>query len=261
MTMRSIVFAALVLLACAPAAPVSTPVASEADAAMLGRRVAAATQSREAIQAAIQHEDGPRKGKPKTVLVGDQVRATLDEAARLVPAAPLDEAKVRAYEQACAALEAAYLESLLESTDPASKPLPWMSDEGRDVLGSPTVDAKLAAWQAFDAEHPFAKFAVVRVDGVLQLRVGRLDVGHVDIAGAPALSAGLLRSEVQGGRTVIVVVENTSGGFRPGPLRNRTTLGAIEAVGYLPSDRAALTVHDNPSGGYADSVLIRPRNR
>jgi hypothetical protein len=105
-------------------------------------------------------------------------------------------------------------------------------------------------------------FAVVRLpSGELVTRVGRLDVGHGDIAGGPALSAGLLRSEVKDGKARVVLLENTSGGFRPGPLRNRVTLEALRAAGYLPTSQADLTVHDNPSGGYDHSALITPSKK
>jgi hypothetical protein len=170
---------------------------------------------------------------------------------------PYREPAVQAYEAACAELEDAYLASQLESTDPPSQSGPWESDEGRDVLGSATVDAKLAAWQALDAARPFVKFAVVRTSqGGLAMRVGSMRVGHVDIAGGTALSAGLLRTSVQDGRTQVVVLENTSGGYRPRPLRNRTALAVLAAAGYLPANPRDLTVYDNPSGGYEDSQLI-----
>lgn len=258
----------LLLAACASRAPgpVRSMLASpqgaspteRSDSADLTLRVLRANASREAIERAIRIEDGPRKGKAKSLLVGDQVHVEREAAAKLVPASPYSEVAVRPYEDACAKLETAYLASLLESTDPASQTGAWVIDEGRDVLGSPSVDAKLLAWQTKDPARSLAKFAVVYAkDGVsLEVHVGSLDIGHVDIAGAPALSAGLLRTAVVNGKTTVVAFENTSGGFRPGPLRNRTTLAALTAAGYVPMPASALTMHDNPSGGYADSKLM-----
>jgi len=257
----------LLLVACASRKPAETRSTSAATRAVsltgiesteLASRVLRAKASREAIERAIALEDGPRKGKAKSLPVGHQVHVERETAAKLVPTSPYVDAAVGSYEEACAKLEASYLGSLLESTDPSSQPGGWAIDEGRDVLGSPSVDAKLAAWQAKDPARSLAKFAVVRAaDGVsLEVHVGSLDVGHVDIAGAPALSAGLLRTSVVDGKTTVIAFENTSGGFRPGPLRNRTTLAAIKAAGYLPTSSSALTIHDNPSGSYADSKLM-----
>jgi len=184
------------------------------------------------------------------------VRGSLELAARSEPPAQAHERAVRIYEEACDQLERAYLESELESSDAPSRAGPWRSDERRDVLGSGSVDAKLAAWQRFDAARPYVKFAVVRREGAgLEVRVGRLDVSHVDIAGGRVLSAGLLQSTVKRGKTLVVAVENTSGGYRPRPLRNRTTLAALAALGYLPSSAGELTVYDNPSGYYDHSRL------
>jgi hypothetical protein len=238
------------------AAPATSKVESEPDQAALALRVQRATELRESIATSVAYEDAPRKGKTKTLLVADQVRETSALAAQSVPTTPYREPDVRSYEEACARLLDSYLGSLLESTDPSASPGPWAIDDGRDVLGSASVDQKLALWQAQNPERPFAKFAVVRAaDGTLSMRVGRLDVGHVDIAGGPALSAGLLRTAVHDGKTEVVVLENTSGGYRPGPLRNRLSRAALEAARYMPS-ASELTVHDNPSGSYDHSKLI-----
>ena len=224
--------------------------------AALASRVDEVTRRREALTRSIEIEDAPRRGQIKSLYVSQQVRTAAEVANERVPVAPYKAADVKAYEDACAALEEAYLASQLESTDPAQKAVPWSPDEGRDVLGSETVDAKLAAWQALDPKLPFVKFAVVRGEnGALLMRVGRMDVGHVDIAGGNALSAGLLQTAVKNGKTYVVTIENTSGGYRPGPLRNRTTLNAVRAAGYLATD-SELTVYDNPSGSYDDSKLV-----
>jgi hypothetical protein len=245
----------------APAAS-AEPAATAQHRAQLRERVERATRRCEAITSAAALEDAPRQGKIKTRLVREQLRSATELAAKSLPPQPYREGDVSTYEAACAGLERAYLGTLLESTDPPSQLGAWTSDEGRDVLGSPSVDAKLAAWQAKQPERPFVKFAVVRAaDGQgLEMRVGPLDVGHVDIAGGPALTAGLLRTAVVDGKTQVVVLENTSGGFRPGPLRNRIALAAIQAAGYLPASSADLTVYDNPTGGY-DSSTLMPRKK
>ncbi len=263
---KPLLHACLALTLCAscatPAQPVSRTTNSQVSAApdqsVLQTRVAQATSLRQAIQDAVQREDAPRNGKVKTMLVSDQLRTSMDLVERNAPTAPYQEPNVSKYEAACLALEAAYLGTELESTDPASKTGAWTSDEGRDVLGSDTVDAKLAAWQSRDPLRPFAKFAVVSAsDGKgLAVRVGALDTAHVDIAGGAALSAGLLQSSVIHGKTRVVVVENTSGGYRPGPLRNRITREALEAAGYLPEAPSDFTIYANPTGGYDASKLI-----
>ncbi len=232
------------------------------DDTALSQRVAQATQQRETIRQAAEQEDAPRGGHEKTLKVQDQLKSASELAAQRLPTAPYQAKDVEAYEAACRALEAAYLDSLLESTDPASIAGPFRSDGGRDLLGSATVDAKLKAWQEKNPARPFVKFAIVRSsDGKeLEVHVGAFDVGHVDIAGGPALSAGLLQTTVIDGKTKIVVLENTSGGFRPGPLRNLIAKRAIEAASYLP-DGHDLTVHDNPSGGYDHSKLVIPTKR
>ena len=240
-------------------APRAAGPVSAAEQQDLTSRVQAARDKRALIERSIELEDAPRNGKAKSQPVAEQLHAARERAREAEPSTPFDAARVSTYEAAVRELETAYLGSQLESTDPAQKPGEWASDEGRDQLGSATVDAKLASWQALDPERPFVKFAVVRLpSGELVTRVGRLDVGHVDIAGGLALSAGLLHSEVQDGKARVVVLENTSGGFRPGPLRNRITLEALRAAGYLPASAADLTVHDNPTGGYDHSALITP---
>jgi hypothetical protein len=261
MSMISRVSSLLTVLFCLAgcAATVTHPVAEPRATPVLTERVARATQLREQIARSVEQEDAQRQGRRKTLLVADQVRAARDVAAHALPGAQADETLVQSYEQACAALEQAYLDSLLESTDPAQKSGAWAPDDDRDVLGSATVGDKLMRWQGADAQRPFAKFAVVREpDGSLQTRVGSLRTGHVDIAGGPALVAGLLRAELRAGKLVIVLLENTSGGFRPGPLRVRTALAALERGGFLPAQRSELTVHENPTGGYESSQLIHP---
>lgn len=250
-------------LGCSGCASTSAPQASqpsdEPDAQVLAQRVQRATLRRDLILQAAQTEDAPRKGKAKQRRVAEQLTAQAQRAESVQPRTPFEEAGVRAFEEACGELEAAYLASELESTDPGSHDAPWSVDERRDTLGSRTVDGKLRAWQEEDAKHPFVKFAVVRAPDASRLlvRVGPFDLGHVDIAGGPALSAGLLQTRVIDGKTFVVVFENTSGGFRPGPLRNQTTRRALDVAGYLPPIAADLTVYDNPSGGYADSQLVR----
>jgi len=120
---------------------------------------------------------------------------------RLQRAAPLDEVRVRAFEQACRELESAYLASELESTDAASSDAPWFVDDRRDTLGSATVDSKLRIWQAQDAEHPFVKFAVVRAPDASSLLV-RTTRRALEAAGYLPPAA-----------TDLTVYDNPSGGY------------------------------------------------
>ncbi|MCC6994009.1 MAG: hypothetical protein IT370_05210 [Deltaproteobacteria bacterium] len=237
--MRKLVVIAAVLAGCgskskAKAPPSETPevrAAAEAAAARLA-----------AIEDGIRVEDVVRGEVAKTQLVGDALALPLRRAQTSSGAALIE---------AVAALEQRYLATPLDATDAALQPGPWSADDGRDQLGSATVDARLRVWAA----HPkgFLKFVVVAgAEGTPVMRVGSADTRHVDIGGGPALTAGLLRVDVSGATVRVTVLENTSGGYRPGPLRNALAVAALQAAG-----RAApgMVVHDNPTGDYPTSEL------
>ncbi len=201
-------------------------------------------------------EDAPRGSAPEDQkrpedLVGAQIRAQLDAAAACRVAAEADPAQVSAYAAAVERLEAAYLASSLVSTD-AWDGAAWAPDDYRDQLGNRGVDDKIRAWQAA-SELSCIKFAVVRAGDATVVRVGSMDAAHVEIAGGPALAAGLLRFDLDGPRPVAAELENVSGGFRPGPLRNATARAAIIAAGYASA--AGLDVYANATGTYGSSHM------
>jgi hypothetical protein len=190
------------------------------------------------VSSQVQQEDAPRGGVAKTTTTESQV-ATEQAAANQAMSGPIGP-----YETAVAAFKAAYLASKMDSTDAPQQAGAWAADDGRDELGSRTVDAKLAGWLDVNGEA-ILKFAVV--DG--NFRVGPLTTAHVDIAGGPAHAAGLIKIYCD---LKIYALENTSGGYRPGWFRNETAVAAIPA-GYAGN---GLEVFNNPTGNYDRSVLL-----
>ena len=236
---RMLVVIAAVLAGCGSKGKAKSPPSQSPEAAP-GAEAAAARLS--AIEQGIRVEDVVRGEVAKQQLVGDALALPLKRAQTSSGAALVD---------AVAALEQRYLATPLDATDAAKQPGPWSADDGRDQLGSATVDARLRGWAA----HPkgFVKFVLVAgPDGAPVMRVGSADTRHVDIGGGPALTAGLLRVDVSGQTVLVTALENTSGGYRPGPLRNALAVAALQAAG-----RAApgMVVHDNPTGDYETSQL------
>lgn len=193
---------------------------------------------------------GDRPAKPAEQRVGTQLREQLDAAATAQVAASRPGGDVGGFDRAVAALERAYAASSLYSTDPAVSG-PWEADATRDELGSATVDAKIAGWQQ-QSGLGAVKFAVPRPgpDGQTRVRVG-WGTSHVAIAGGPAVAAGLLRFDLRGARPTATELENVSGGFRPGPLRNAVARAAVEAAGYATD----LHTHAKADGTYGGSWM------
>ncbi|HZS37460.1 MAG TPA: hypothetical protein VFF06_11575 [Polyangia bacterium] len=200
----------------------------------------AADRACAAIVSLIDQEDAPRGGT-KERTTREQVEPALGDATAAAQRT-IDE-----YEAAVDRLRGAYLGSLLYSTDAPELAGDWSADEQRDELGSDTFAAHLAAWLG-GAQSAILKFALVGSS----FRVGVTALAHVDVAGGPAIAAGLIRID---GNGALHGIENTSGGFRPGYLRNLTARAAVPASA-LASD---LRVIDNPDGDYDQSVLLRPR--
>jgi len=215
-------------------------------------RLADAERSLAAIEAGITAEDTTAGGRPtKTQTVAAQLQSQLAAARAARDAARADgagEEAIARFERCVERLRAAYLASTLESTDPFDGAA-WVADDTRDALGAAGVDAKIQRWQGADG---YVKFAVTVAGGAAQVRVGSPSRSHVEIGGGPAVAAGLLRFDFSGSRPAVAELENTSGGYRPGPLRNATARAAIEAAGY-----AVRAVFDNPTGGY-DRSRIAP---
>jgi hypothetical protein len=219
----------------------------------LEERYDAADRQLSQIEAGIRAEDDPAgRTHPKTVTVAAQVagpRASA-QAAWLTAMSAIgtdqEETAIAAFEVAVACLYQAYLASDLESTDDPFTGI-WQADDHRAVLAHDAgVEALVAGWQGANG---FVKFAIPS-DHPDQIRVG--DPGrysHAEIAGGTAISAGLLvflpRSPLAVGE-----LENTSGGFRPGPLRNATAMSLLESEGF-----EVIREHPNPDGSYDHSDI------
>lgn len=208
------------------------------------------------IRSSVGHEDkddAPAGGKPLTV--ASQVSAQLGaaEKERKVAEGALgsktEGTAVAGFETAVDALKRAYLGSELTSRDPFDATEVWAPDATRDILGSDAVHKKCLAWQKKNARH-YVKFAIPPRQGSapLQVRVG-YGISHVQISGGNAIAAGLLRFDESGAR-VVGELENVSGGFRPGPLRNSTAADAIGLAGY-----SITTQHAHPDGSYDGSRI------
>ena len=184
--------------------------------------------------------------------------ADADRARREAEAHPDDTARLTAYDTAVAALRAAYLESPLYSTDDLSQRGggAWARSSSRARVdpassrGPDTVTrADITRWQNANG---FVKFVVVQRPRFMALGEG----SHIDIAGGPVVAAGLLYFDLHGSGDYPAVseLENVSGGFRPGPLRNETAVAMLTAAGF---PHAAAARHDAASGAY-DTSQIAP---
>lgn len=219
------------------------------------------------IEAQITQEDAERsRGDAKTRTTRAQLTEELAAAAAASAAArpALDsgrgyEAPLSVFERAVDALHGAYLASTMQSTDGEVDGFEPGAD--LDILGSSAAHAKMLQWQLASREHynGTVKFAVPPPDatgGQLVCRVGNpMAVGHNQVGGGDAIAAGFIRVEETG--YVVTAFENTSGGYRPGWLRNATARAAIEAaqpIAYAITEGAR---HDNPTGSYDTSTIDR----
>jgi hypothetical protein len=200
----------------------------------------AANRACTTIASLVDQEDTPRDGT-KEHTTREQIDAALSDATAAAQRT-IDE-----YEEAVDRLRWAYLGSLLYSTDVPDVAGAWSASDQRDELGSDTFAARLTAWLG-GAQTAILKFALVGSS----FRVGVFALKHVDVAGGPALAAGLIQID---GNGAIHALENTSGGFRPGYLRNPTARADLP-TSALASD---FRVIDNPDGDYDQSVLMPPQ--
>jgi hypothetical protein len=220
-----------------PVAPTDPVVAAESDLASL--------------EAGIRAEDAPRGGHPKSRTVAAQVATPLDAARKAHDAmvgAPKDRGLRAAFVSAVATLKTAYLASSLQATDTDAQGA-WTADQDR--LELPASAGALRTLQS--RSGGFVKFAIP-AGSPGTVRVGNPGVyAHGQVAGGDALAAGLVVFAFHGDDVTVGELENTSGGFRPGPLRNATAVSAFEAAGYTVA-----RVHANPDGTY-DHSDIDPR--
>src|SRR6185503_14713360 len=99
----------------------------------------------------------------------------------------------------------------------------WSSDGDRGSLDDGDIRDKMDAWSK---ESGYVKFAVpLAAPG--EVRVGNpKKYAHGEVAGGNALTAGLLYYDKAS--DTITEVENVSGGFRPGPLRNAIVMELLQ---------------------------------
>jgi hypothetical protein len=155
-----------------------------------------------------------------------------------------------AFEVAVRAYQDAYERTYLVSTDaPVDRTARWEPTSQRDRLGSATVRAKLRTW----AETlPYVKF-VIPAGRPTEVYVGDPELGHIEIANDNALAAGLLKLRTNPLR--VSEIENSSGGYRPGPLRNALVLARMIDLGYVQEDLQGTQVDHRPDGSYSGSRI------
>ncbi|GEM_PF-5835041 len=188
---------------------------------------------------------GHRTKRPDETVAAQVARELAAALAAEAAAQPNDSASIQGLVTAVASLRTAWEQSTLVATDTAEG-LSWTADESRCALGDPDAARLMARWQAATG---YVKFAVVRGEDGPIVRVGDPAVySHGEVGGGPAISAGLV--EVDADRHEIAQLENVSGGYRPGPMRNATAKKGFEAEGWR-----VRAVHASQTGGYDDSVL------
>jgi hypothetical protein len=202
-----------------------------------------------------------REVAQEDALVGNESKTHTTSTPRLVERLAaghraLDAALASPTEATVAALEAAAQAALTEfrATPMASRdgaPGPTLPGEAKWLSDASFSD--LIGWQTVEPGQPWVKFAVPppAAGAAPRMRVGSPALAHVDVAGGEAISAGLLRFDPADHS--VGEVENTSGGFRPGRLRNATAAGLLGAAGYT------VTVHDNETGDYLPTNSIGRR--
>jgi len=225
----------------------------------------------ELIETSIRYEDGTpadrttvqtkddsqtdRQKVSHQLVAGGTRQAALDAKAASVKAMAGTDVKAQAtaagaFEVAVRAYQDAYEHTYLVSTDaPIDKKATWGPTKQRDRLGSDTVRAKLETWAT---TLPFVKF-VIPAGNPTEVYVGDPALGHIAIANDNALAAGLLKLKTDPLR--VSEIENASGGYRPGPLRNALVLARMIDLGYVQEDLRGTQVDHRPDGSYNGSKL------
>lgn len=159
---------------------------------------------------------------------------------------------VTAFETAVRAYQDAYERTYLVSTDgPVDKTTTWKPTDERDRLSNKGAKDKLVKW----ASLPYIKF-VIPVGNPTDVYVGIEPLSHVDIAEDNALTAGILKVKTNPLR--VSELGNSSGGYRPGPLRNALALARFIDHGIVQDDLAGTAVDNRPDGTYTHSHIIHP---
>jgi hypothetical protein len=218
------------------------------------------------IDSSVAAEDTPRRGgqtKDDTVAgrntVAAQLAATGTRRAAVDACAASEAAltgtgaatAVAAFEAAVRAYQDAYERTYLVSTDAAVDPSQrWEPTDWRDRLSNSSAREKLIGW----ASQPYVKF-VVPVSRPNDVYVGIEPHGHIDIANDNALTAGIMKIRTNPLR--VSELENSSGGYRPGPLRNAIVLSRLIDLGFVQENLSGTEVDHRPDGTYTNS-RIRP---
>jgi len=162
-----------------------------------------------------------------------------------IPAVAAFETVVRAYQDA-------YERTYLVSTDgPVDKKATWKPTDQRDRLSNEGAKDKLVKW----ASLQYIKF-VIPVGHPTDVYVGVAPLSHVDIAEDNALTAGILKVKTDPLR--VSELGNSSGGYRPGPLRNALVLARFIDHGIVQDDLAGTAVDNRPDGTYDHSHILHP---
>jgi len=148
------------------------------------------------------------------------------------------QAKVTEFEGTVRAFQDAYLSTYLMSTDGAAPAKP------KGILLGPGAKKQIKDWGTTPV-----KFAVPAAKPD-EVRVGA-NMSHVDVAGGNALSAGWL--QFNGNK--VSKIENVSGGFRPGPLRNAIVLERLQELGFVEDDLDGTAVNHQRDGTYDGAEL------
>lgn len=220
------------------------------------------------IEDSVQAEDIDRGGEAKDDKVeGKQsVKAQLAATGTRKPAmdarepshaavASQDPNPVAAFETAVRAYQDAYERTYLVSTDrPVDKQATWKPTTQRDRLSNKSAKDKLVSWK----NEPYIKF-VVPVGHPTDVYVGIEPLSHVDIAEDNALAAGILKVKTDPLR--VSELGNSSGGYRPGPLRNALVLARFIDHGIVQDDLAGTAVDNRPDGTYDHSHILHPNEQ
>jgi hypothetical protein len=159
---------------------------------------------------------------------------------------------VAAFETAVRAYQDAYERTYLVSTDrPVDKTAKWKPTLQRDRLSNESAKTRLVDW----VNQPYIKF-VIPVGHPTDVYVGIEPLGHIDIAEDNALTAGILKVKTDPLR--VSELGNSSGGYRPGPLRNALVLARFIDHGIVQDDLAGTAVDNRPDGSYDHSHILHP---
>jgi hypothetical protein len=196
--------------------------------------------------------EGKHSVEAQLAATGTRQPAMDTRATSFAALASKDPAPVAAFETAVRAYQDAYERTYLVSTDRAvDKKATWKATTKRDRLSNKEAKDKLVGW----ADLPYIKF-VIPAGHPTDVYVGIEPLSHVDIAEDNALTAGILKVKTKPLR--VSELGNSSGGYRPGPLRNALVLARFIDHGIVQDDLAGTAVDNRPDGTYEHSHILNP---